>query len=79
MKKIPKPNKTDLAVYAAILTSAEYYDEVLKVVNSGDQGAFDNICDNAGIPRQAWKDLWAAAIGTQSAEAQAAMTVPGGW
>lgn len=74
-------NKTDLAVYAAILTSEAYYDRVLTAVMNNDQDTFDDICKEAEIPRSAWKDLWAAAIGTQSSQAQAAMSIPGsgGW
>lgn len=74
-----KPNKTDLAVYAAILTSETYYNLVLGAVKADDERAFDDICKDAGIPQKAWKDLWAAAIGTQSPAAQSAMSIPGGW
>ena len=68
-----------LAKSAAILMSPEYYSDVLEAAESCNRTKFKEICTRAGINSDLVDELWAAAAGTQSAEALAKYPGSAGW
>ena len=82
-----KKTKKKLAEFAATLMSGadeaaadEQYTNLLEAVQTGNRNEFEDLCNKKGInDDKVILELWAAAVGTMSKEAQAAYPGSAGW
>lgn len=65
---------------AAPISDDEAYTDLLIAIQTGNRNAFEKICNDKSITDdEVILELWAAAVGSQSTEAQAAYPGSAGW
>ena len=81
MKNPPThPTRKDLAIHATkLMENDDQYKELLEVIQTGNKTKFEEICAKYDITGRAVAELWAAAVGAMSTDAQAAYPGSSGW